>query len=122
MVGYSRHPPDSLVRARSAVGIARVPWCSLQMDPRLEAQANPNPSSLAGRVDIEARQTLVNIPWPISYLLLVVMQGKAIKGRDPASRAKELLQLITSLPACELEAPCAGGSVVFQHMRLVCQQ
>ena len=80
--------------------------------PGQKCKENPNTSSLAGRVDIEARHTLVNIPWLIAYLLLVMVQGKAIKGRDPASRAQELLQLITSLPSCELEAPRAGGTVV----------
>ena len=73
---------------------------------------NLTPSSLAGRVDFEARHTLVNIPWLIAYLLLAMVQGTAIKGREPASRAKELLQLITSLPSCELEAPCARGASV----------
>ena len=73
---------------------------------------NPKPSSLAGRVDIEARHTLVNIPWFIAYLLLVMAQGKSTMGRGPASRAEELLQLITTLPSCELGAPCVGGMVV----------
>ena len=80
--------------------------------PGQKFKDNPNPSSLAGRVDIEARHILVHIPWLIAYLLLVMVQGKAVKGRGPASRAKELLQLITSLPSRELEAPCAGGTAV----------
>ena len=54
---------------------------------------------MASRVDIGARHTLVNIPWLIAYLLLVTVEGKAIKGHDSTSRAKELLQLIASLPA-----------------------
>ena len=41
LVGYARHPPDSGVRAGSAVGIARVPWCSLPMDLWPEVQGEP---------------------------------------------------------------------------------
>ena len=77
--------------------------------PGQKFKENPKTSSLAGRVVIEARHTLVNIPWVRAYLLLVMVQGKAIKGRSPASRAKELLQLVTCLPSCELEAPYAGA-------------
>ena len=72
-------------------------------------------SGLAGRVDIPSRLTMVNIPWLTAYLLLVAVEGKAVKTRDPASRAKELLQLMTSLPAFELKAPCAGGSLVINR-------
>ena len=72
-------------------------------------------SGLAGRVDIPSRLTMVNIPWLTAYLLLVAVEGKAIKTHDPASRAKELLQLMTSLPAFELEAPCTGGSLVINR-------
>ena len=49
-------------------------------------------SGLAGRVDIPSRLTMVNIPWLTAYLLLVAVEGKAIKTHDPASRAKELLR------------------------------
>ena len=47
-----------------------------------------------------------------STCILVTVEGKAIRSRDPARRAKELLQLMTSLPSSELKAPCAGVSLV----------
>eukprot|EP00974_Lingulodinium_polyedra_P097712 9471601-Lingulodinium_polyedra.AAC.1 len=40
VVGHARHPPDSGARAGSAVGIARVPWCSLEMDPWPQVQGS----------------------------------------------------------------------------------
>ena len=80
--------------------------------PGQKFKDTPNPYLLAGRVYIEARHTLVNIPWLMAYLWLVMVQGKAIKGREPATRAKELLQSIASLPSCGFEAPFAGGTVV----------
>ena len=80
--------------------------------PGQKFKENPKTSSLAGRVGIGARHTLVNIPWTIAYLLWVTVEGKAIKVCGPASRAKEMLQFITSRPSCALEAPCAGGAVV----------
>ncbi len=43
VVGDSRHPPDSGVRTGSAVGIVRVIWRALQMDPRPEVQGYPEP-------------------------------------------------------------------------------
>ena len=88
------------------------PGVPLRWIPGQKFKENPKTSSLAGRVDIESGLTLVNIPWLTAYLLLVTVEGKALKGRDPASRAKELLQLITSLPSSGLKAPCAGGSLV----------
>ena len=94
------------------LGSRVFPGAPCRWIPGQKFTENPKTSSLAGRVDIGARHTLVNIPWLIAYLLLVTVEGKAIKGRGPASRAKELLQLITSLPSCALEAPCAGGTVV----------
>jgi len=100
------------VRAGSAAGIVRVPWRSLRMDPRPEVQGELEPISFSGRVDIEPCQTLVNTRSLIAYLLLALVEGKATKGRGPARRAKELLQLVTSLPSRELEAPCAGDTVV----------
>jgi len=103
------------IRGRERVlqlGSRVFPGAPCRWIPGQKFTENPKTSSLAGRVDIGARHTLVNIPWLIAYLLLVTVEGKAIKGRDPASRAKELLQLITSLPSCALEAPCAGGTVV----------
>ena len=38
--------------------------------------------------------------------------GQGHQGPWPSKPANELLRLITSLPACELEAPCAGGTMV----------
>ena len=84
----------------------------LRWIPGQKFKENPTTSSLAGRVDIGGRHTLVNIPWLTAYLLLVSVEGKAIRDRDPARRAGELLQLLTSLPSSGLEAPCAGGSMV----------
>jgi len=112
VVRYSRQPLDSVVRAGSAVAyrVSLGVLCRWIRGQKL--MENLNPCSLAGRVDIEARRTLVNILCVIAYLLLVMVQGKAIKGRDTASRAKELLQLITYLRSCELDAPCAGGTAV----------
>ena len=52
-------------------------------------KANPETSSLAGRVDFRSRHATVNIPWFTAYLLLVTVEGKASKDRDPARRAKE---------------------------------
>ena len=63
-------------------------------------------------MNIESRHTLVNIPWLTAYLLLVSVEGKATRDSDPARRAGELLQLLTSLPSSGLEAPCVGGSMV----------
>ena len=57
--------------------------------PGEKFKANPETSSLAGRVDIRSRHTMVNIPWLTAYLLLVTVEGKAIKNRDPARSAKE---------------------------------
>ena len=63
------------------------------MDSWGEVQGNPQTSSLAGRVDIRSRHTMVNIPWLTSYLLLVTVEGKASKDRDPARLAKELFTI-----------------------------
>ena len=52
-------------------------------------KGNPETSSLTGRVNIQVRHTMVNIPWLTAYLLLVTVEGKASKDRDPARRAKE---------------------------------
>ena len=73
--------------------------------------ANPGTPSLPGQLHIRSCHTMVNIPWLTAYLLLVTVEGKAIKNRDPAARATELLQLMASLPSSELNTPCAGGSL-----------
>ena len=77
----------------------------MRLSPGQQFKDNPTTSSLAGRVDIGGRHTLVNRPWLTAYLLLVSVEGKAIRDRDPARRAGELLQLLTSLPSSGLAAP-----------------
>ena len=96
------------------------------MDPWGKFKGNAETSSLAGRVDIRARHTMVNIPWLAAYLLLVTVEGKAIMNRDPARRAHELLQLIASLPSSEpsthsllaTQPPGRGGAGLLLRSRL----
>ena len=110
------------IRGRERVlrlGLRLFPEVPLRWIPGEKFKGHPETSSLAGRVDIRSRHTMVNIPWLTAYLLLVTVEGKAIKNRDPARRAKELLQLMASLPSSELKAPCAGGGIAHQCTRSV---
>ena len=86
------------------------PGVPLRWIPGHRFKENPKTSSLRGRVDIGACHTLANTPWLTAYLLLATAVGKSSMCRDPARRAEELLQLMTSLPSSGLQAPCAGGS------------
>ena len=65
-------------------------------------------ASLPGRVDIQSRHTMANIPFLTAYLLLVTVEG----DEHRASGAKELLHLMTSLRAYKLTTSCAVGSLV----------
>ena len=94
------------------LGLRLFPEASLRWIPGERFKEKHETSFSAGRVDIQSRHTMVNIPWLTAYLLLVTVEGKAIKDRDPVRRAKELLQLMASLPSSELRASCAGGGVI----------
>ena len=48
---------------------------------------NTGTPSLPGQLHFRSCLTMVNIPWLTAYLLLVIVEGKAIKNRDPAARA-----------------------------------
>ena len=78
-----------------------------------ESETTSEAPHMMGRVDIDSRFTMVNIPWLMAYVLLVTQTGKANKRGDPVSRATELLELITSLPKLELHmAISCGGTLV----------
>ena len=94
------------------LGARIVSWCSLQMDPRPEVQETGPDGFIR---DGQSGHRILPHPGEHTMahgvFLLVTLEAKGSKRRDPVGRANELLHLITSLPQSRVDLPCAGGSL-----------